>query len=479
MTTQYSTTPPKESTSDFEMNSDKSKSELQVHSDAKIIKGELHSAAVIATFLTPDSDNASEHMTMASKDLEVEDPKPFRFMDLPQELRDGIYRELLLPAKVRRDHRSDEKIVHQMPHYAMQLAFLRVCKQTYSESSRVLYKETNWVLVTTTGIREIAIIIRILKKRGYSFTFVHNPLHFPGTPVLRIEMESSLDMYHGHQASMLIPQQDFEIISILFLVHSRAVIALRFDEDVIQNAATRETLLHSCRGFRGTHSVTIKGLGPIDCAKLVNVMTTPIRRFEEFLERATTYQQRADHQLAQGRFLDAFSANQAGHLYVNAQRVGRQRKSPPLTLQEKVELREREVEFLIASAYCRTKAGHMEKARITLDRILTYDNKRLSPTKQQEIKIHYYKALTLVAERDEINAAEEFRVVLSLQPGHQGANEQIDAMEARLQTMPRTKRYEVEAYLKIVMKAYRHRELGDARGSEEEMPVDEISKIVI
>lgn len=99
-------------------------------------------------------------------------------------------------------------------------------------------------------------------------------------------------------------------------------------------------------------------------------------------------------------------------------------------------------------------------------------------TKQQEIKAHFYKALTFVAEGDDVLASVEFRSVLSLQPGHAGADEQVDAMEAMLQTIPQAERCKVEAYQKGFMKSYRHGEPGISGLSRDEMPVDDISKMV-
>ena len=416
-----------------------------------------------------------------SQGWEVKDLTPFRLMDLPRELRDGVYRELLLPNKIRGEPRADGG----KRYYTIQPAILRVCKQTYRESSRVLYQETKWVLVTT--FEDENGLINMLKRRTlYPFVAVQSPLCFPETPVLRIDMTGRKDN-NKCQAFMLIPQQDFQFLGKVFLPHACTNIALRFDEDAIQIPSTRENLLDCCRDFRGSHSVTIQGLGsPTECAKLEGIMTTPIRRDEEYLERAKTYQERAEKQLAQGLFMDADRTNEAGALYARSalyvRFTERQRTggwTPGSDSHGKNPFTEIEVEFLIASAYCRTKAGHPEKSRILLDSILAHDKGRRSPTKQQEIKIHYYKALAFVAERDDIHAAEELRVVLSLQPGHEGADQQVDSMEARLQKMPQSKKCEVEAFLRDVVKPHRHRELGSAALSKVEMPVDDLSKIAI
>lgn len=400
--------------------------------------------------------------------------KPFRLMDLPRELRDGVYRELLLPAKVRlRGERlPDEK----KRFYALQPAILRVCKQTYIESSRVLYKETNWVLISSSSSSEGRSPLRAFKKAGYPYISLQDPLNFTGMLVLRMEMSSGLDTDHKYQDCMLIPQWETQLFG-NFLANNLACITLRFDEDAMQTLATREVLLHRCSDLRGTHSVIVEGLNPIDCAKLADIMTTPIRRIEEYLERAETYQQRADHQLAQGRFLDAGRAYAEGALYVRwagKQKIG---DLPGSTPQIRIELKEKEVDFLIETAFCLTKVGRLKSTRRLLDLVLKHDGNSPLPTKEQEIKAYCCKALTFVAERDDILAAVEFRMVLSLLPCHAGADEKVFAIEAMLQTIPQAERYEVKAYLKDFMKSYRHGEPGSAGLSEEEMPVDDHAKI--
>ena len=184
-------------------------------------------------------------------------------------------------------------------------------------------------------------------------------------------------------------------------------------------------------------------------------MTTPIRRFEEYLERSKKYQQRADSRLAHGRFLSAGRACLEGFMYVRWAGTQKLGDLPGSSSHSRTELREGGDEFLIESTYCLTKAGHPKSARKLLDKVLTRNGNVPSCTKQQEIKAHFYKALTFVAERDDILAAAEFRITLGLQPNQSGADEQVNAMEAMLQMIPLAERCSVEAYLVDFMKSYR------------------------
>ena len=180
---------------------------------------------------------------------------PFRFMDLPRELRNIVYRELLFPRMVRGNRPEGGK-----RFYAIHPTILRVSKQTYRESSRVLYEETKWVLVTTSE-DETGMMTNMKNKTGYPFVDVKSPLCFPRTPALSMYM-SSLNENDKYQGFMLIPQKDFHVIGKLLLAFRYTSIALRFDEDAMQIPAIRENLLHYCRDFRGSHSVTIEGLNP-------------------------------------------------------------------------------------------------------------------------------------------------------------------------------------------------------------------------
>lgn len=202
-------------------------------------------------------------------------------------------------------------------------------------------------------------------------------------------------------------------------------------------------------------------------------MTTPIRRNEEHFKRANAYQQRAANEVAQGLFVRADGTNEAGAIYMRfseRRRVGG--ILPGSDSHSKANFTEVELEFRIASAYCRTKAGYTKRSRNLLGTILANNGKYPSPTKEQEVKIHYYKGLAFMADRDDIQALKEFRVVLSQEPGHEGADEQVDTMEARLHTMPQNKSCEIEAYLRESVKQHRHREPGSAVLSEEEMRVE-------
>lgn len=65
----------------------------------------------------------------------------FSFLDLARELRDKIYRELLVPEKVRDPN-------DPLLGYKLHLAIIAVSKQTKEEAKKILYGENNWVICT-------------------------------------------------------------------------------------------------------------------------------------------------------------------------------------------------------------------------------------------------------------------------------------------------------------------------------------------
>lgn len=66
---------------------------------------------------------------------------PFRFLDLARELRDKIYRELLVPEKVRDPN-------DPLLGYKLHLTIIAVSKQTKEEAKNILYGENNWLIFT-------------------------------------------------------------------------------------------------------------------------------------------------------------------------------------------------------------------------------------------------------------------------------------------------------------------------------------------
>ena len=89
----------------------------------------------------------------------------FSFLSLPRELRDQVYRELLIPKRV---------CIEPPVSYGLEPVVLRVNKQIYEEGSTVLHGENIWVLFSMECAELISIYSRT-KSSKYLDNFVGSP----------------------------------------------------------------------------------------------------------------------------------------------------------------------------------------------------------------------------------------------------------------------------------------------------------------
>ena len=111
----------------------------------------------------------------------VDDPKTVGFLDLPTEIRDQIYRELLFqPIGYGAGRQCRE----------FDTSVLRANKQIHREASKVLYEENAWVIFELRTRTKIERLIKdhysIATSRGYSLS---GRLPFGGIPTLRVYLE--------------------------------------------------------------------------------------------------------------------------------------------------------------------------------------------------------------------------------------------------------------------------------------------------
>lgn len=412
--------------------------------------------------------------TMPAPDPDTESLKPFPIMNLAPELRERIYRELLLPDKARVNCATPASKMEIGSTSSLQPAILRASKQVHEEASRVLYKETNWILLTT-DLSESNGLLPKFRQMLYPWVSMQHLERFPGTFVLQIGVRDGRSLPRRSKAMILIAQQDIQFFCFEISPFDDIEISLSFNAEAMQNPRTRDILLDCCRDIRGAGKIRMNGLYPFVAYAELLAQMRPIQHIQEFFERADRYRERGDLQRGLGHLLDAADIYRAGWYFLLSFLTRDWfRYLPGANDQRIAELREKLVPFSSGCADCLTKAGTPKKARQFIKKIV-YDVLFINMTNQQYSSLHYYTALAFVAEREYFRAAGHFRVFLSFQPGHEGADQHVDAMEACLQTMPQTERCKVEAHLKNVMKPYRHRQPGSARLLEEETPDDHVS----
>ena len=392
----------------------------------------------------------------------TESLQPFRIMDLPRELRDQIYRELLLPDKTRIDYRTRATANETGSPYSLQPAILGACKQVHEEAWKILYKETNWILMTVELGEDNDGISKLLRLFG-EWVSMRGLEYFPGTPVLRVAVWLGISSHSGAKTMILITQQDIHLFCISFPWVLCYEVSLDFVEEAIQSQHTGDILLDCCREMRGVEKITMRQIPPsaVDAELLVQ-MRKPIRHIEEFSKRAETYNERGSRQLALRHFLDAADIYYVGWTILQTSFLSGQIEGlNGVDLESVANLKDKMIALLTDYAKCCMRAGIPYKARDWLQQVLFYSFET-GLTSQHYGSIYYHKALTFLAERDDYNAIKDLHAVLLYEAGHRDADEQVDAIEVRLQTMPHAERGRIEKYLKEAIEPYRHRKLGDA-----------------
>ncbi len=113
----------------------------------------------------------------------------FRLLDLPRELRDRVYREVLPLDKAKDDQQST--------------ALLRVNKQVYLEASAIIYDENVWVMVTF-NFRGVA--SNLLYDPYHTYNITHDTTQHGELPFGREPPAVRVDV---HSQNTLRPRQHF------------------------------------------------------------------------------------------------------------------------------------------------------------------------------------------------------------------------------------------------------------------------------
>ena len=383
------------------------------------------------------------------------DTKSFeRFLDLPRELRDHIYREWLLPDKTLIEGLANGSVTNGSSPYRLQPLILIASKDVHAEAAKVLYEETNWILLTTNYAEDHG-LLQFFQKIRKPWVSVKHLERFPGTPVLRINVVDGISRSRRIKDRMLVTQQDVHHFCLHISQIPSFEIHLIFDADAMQNASVRDVLVDCCRDIRGAKRVTIiRPDCPFPYEELTTQLQKPIRHAREICTRADQYHRRADLQLAQMQLLSAadtfwtgfffmFTLIRYTHLNIRSKRM--------------VRIKAKQITFSIGCADCLVKARLPEQAQRILQIAFYSVNFPDGPTFQQFSSFPFALGLALEAAGDDAEAARKFQLTLALQPGHEGADYHLDLMEARLGMMEHRKRRMLKAYLNHIVISYRHR----------------------
>lgn len=164
--------------------------------------------------------------------------------------------------------------------------------------------------------------------------------------------------------------------------------------------------------------------------------------------------------MAQKRFADAQDTYLHGICYL----LWVKRSSeylPPSTSDQRFKAAATYGKSLVARAHSLFALGDLRGAR---DYAL-YQNDEVAPLfPAQIIAGSSYQSLLYLAGSADNMAAYEFTKVLRLQPGHEGADRELDAIEKRVLTLPYNEdRFKVIQNLAHPISAYRHKDTKDAQ----------------
>ena len=343
---------------------------------------------------------------------------------LPRELRDEIYRELLLAAKVRDE--VTEKVY-------LKPAIIRVNKQIHEESSRVLYKENAWVLIRMNWCG----LVGSLLMQGYPIVS-HSPYgHLDGfvrKPALQVNVQipGSRNPYAG--ASILLDAYSahtFFRCFTNFYIPESVNFSVRFNPGMRKMPAVRDEIIPRLRDIRGSGKACVTGIDESTGNELVTLMMTPVDSLDEDLEPAATDQIQEALQPALEKSTHAGCIYLQGISYVNWEKERQIWGLPAYSSRHYVGNTRRHSTAYINSAIRLIRNGDLELA---LDMLNTVIGHGLYLTDSQKARARYYSGLALLQQGRDDWALEEFGEALIAQPGHEGAEKEIKRTELRSQT---------------------------------------------
>ncbi|CAD6593175.1 MAG: hypothetical protein ASARMPREDX12_006920 [Alectoria sarmentosa] len=353
------------------------------------------------------------------------DSIPFRILSLPREIRDQIYRELLLLA--------DKFPVTKTSSYALEPAILRVNSQMHKECTRILYEENTWILITTNWVN----LVRLYLEANHPIVS-HSPAGhldaFIRKPALQVDLRDPHFSPQSAQSSMLMIAHDVHsVFRSLTWEHDPMQVrfSVRFDPRLSTKPEVRETLLLSLRDLRGVGMTTVSGIETTTANELATLMMTPMKRMDELFERVDAHKMRGDRQLALGHFVNAERIYYSGVMYLRWAKTKDWGELQDHSLQRLEELMCRKSELDIDRAICYINDDDLN---IPLD---VHGLDCPDPTRAQA---HYQNGLSLLRLGKVSRTLEEFLQALKAQPGHKGADEYLDVIEAKLQVIPQSKK---------------------------------------
>ena len=360
-----------------------------------------------------------------SSETKNQHSKAFRILSLPRELRDHIYRELLL---------ADKAPAKETFKFALEPAILRVKKQMYKECSRILYEENTWVLITVNW-RNIA---NLLPNPNHVYVSHSSAGHLGALirkPALQVDLRHQcIETQSAQESILFIAHRVFCDIRYLTGGHNPKQIDfnVQFDPRISRKPKVREDLLFKLHDIRGVGKTVVTGIETVSIAnELATLMMTPMKSVYELSERADAYKKRGDQCFALGNSEDAKLFYCEGISYLDWARRHVDLTELSLTGMENHSWSKLKwlifdmTELYIDSTFCDIKHGDRDTALDMLDQVIA------SLPGFHRANAHYYCGFGLLQRSKDGEALKAFTKALKVRPGHAGALEEVKMIKAR------------------------------------------------
>lgn len=379
--------------------------------------------------------------------------KDFRLLDLPRELRDMIYREVLTP--------DISHITRGV--YRLTSAILRANKQIHREASNILYNENCWVMFRTNyNIPSIAHIggldIQLPRLEP-----LDGERRFGGTPCIRIDTKADLYRHQNPGVQFICLIHDMPALCFgLRKLHSRNILSIKatIETSFWKHRQHRDRMIDCFGEIRGIANASVIGIQPSVLGdEIRNAMVTPIRSIDEILERISTYQRRGDREVANRNFQEAWLIYKDGDTYTDwARRLAFCALLPDGHISRLREVLDKSSALRVARALCTIKLGSpMMAARELIDLLNEFVLLRI-----ERAATYHYLGLVFLAFSRRNKAAYCFLQALILHPGYEEVDQEVDILEKSLNEDSENGTRTVIANIREVLAPYRHKTAMDS-----------------
>lgn len=283
-------------------------------------------------------------------------------MKFPRELRDKVYRELLVPREGPIPGKETPNPGKEGSRYTLEPAILRTSKQIHLETYRVLYEENIWIRFTM----DAALLKQFDLPAGRCHIFTTNLESFPGPIALNVTMKPTTDTpYDVRLAENILHLSDLSLFVYVMCMQfpedlSGYHLCLHIDDTFHKHNVDEEELLDEFRDMQGIGEASITGTASLSTGQeLAMLMMKPGLNIDEKLDRIRRFRKRADDKAAVMQIKEAERIYCRGIMSVML--VVRRDDAPLTQWTDLLRLSYRRLSFYFDVVVCNTKMGRLDE----------------------------------------------------------------------------------------------------------------------